>query len=103
MRSGFTGLAFDKNEAHPVEKIQKSFEKDEWESKMNTLEAVYGSHAAIRMRMERAILSQFQRLPVSYFHARYYASIILVSIVAVAEPCCFSACIKFHTNCCRIL
>ena len=63
MRSGFTALAFDANKPHPVEYTQRTFEKQAFENKMKHLESVYGSHAAIRMRMEKAILSQFQRLP----------------------------------------
>lgn len=37
--------------------------KNQWEADQYLLERVYGSHAAWEKRMERAVLSQVQRLP----------------------------------------
>jgi len=48
---------------HPVEVIQKSHFRNEWERKKQTTELVFGAHMPLRLQMEAAILSQFQRLP----------------------------------------
>lgn len=37
--------------------------KNEWQSSLYITERVYGSHAAWEKRMDRAVLSQVQRLP----------------------------------------
>ena len=38
-------------------------EADEWRNKVATAERTYGKHAALRMKLDRATLAQFQRLP----------------------------------------
>ena len=65
MREGFVSLDHETRAQHPVDHTQKHFERNAFEHKMNHLERVYGSHAALRFRMEKAVLMQFQRLPVS--------------------------------------
>ena len=37
--------------------------RNQWEADQFRLERIYGSHAAWERRMERAVLSQVQRLP----------------------------------------
>lgn len=48
---------------HPLEPLRKQGPKAAWEMKVETAQRVYGAGAAIRMEMERRVLSQFQRLP----------------------------------------
>jgi len=41
----------------------KQAPKQKWESKVARVSQIYGSHAALRLQMDRAVLSQFKRLP----------------------------------------
>ena len=49
--------------SHPVEIIERKNPKEEWNSKLRRLEAVYGKHAVFRRRMDASLLRRFQRLP----------------------------------------
>merc|ERR1712178_325769 len=49
--------------SHPVEQIVEKSGRDEFKSKINELEVLYGRHASIRRQMELNILSKAQRLP----------------------------------------
>merc|ERR1712014_95424 len=50
---------------HPVEKLIIESNRRGEQQEMQRLALVHGAHAPIRMKMERELLSQFQRLPVS--------------------------------------
>merc|ERR550537_256056 len=48
---------------HPVEKLLLDDTRHEEQQEMMAKAIVYGQHAPIRAKMERELLSQFQRLP----------------------------------------
>lgn len=48
---------------HPVESLQRDALTSPWERKVYSAQRVYGGAAAMEMRLDRAILSQFQRGP----------------------------------------
>merc|ERR550537_487008 len=48
---------------HPVERIQLTHLRRGEEQHMMLAGRVHGAHAPLRMKMERELLSQFQRLP----------------------------------------
>jgi len=65
MRTGL-GKANLKAEAapvHPVQLVQLQAEPKRMETKKALLAKVYGAHLPLKLTMEEAILSQFQRMP----------------------------------------
>lgn len=48
---------------HPVESMQAGWAKQQWDNDLHHAERVWGPGMAMRMRMDRAILAQFQRAP----------------------------------------
>eukprot|EP00434_Breviolum_minutum_P023769 symbB.v1.2.020968.t1/scaffold1791.1/size101237/8 len=48
---------------HPVERLLTDHSRREQQQEMMNKALVYGQHAPIRAKMERELLSQFQRLP----------------------------------------
>eukprot|EP00403_Amphidinium_massartii_P023916 CAMPEP_0178400190 /NCGR_PEP_ID=MMETSP0689_2-20121128/15663_1 /TAXON_ID=160604 /ORGANISM="Amphidinium massartii, Strain CS-259" /LENGTH=142 /DNA_ID=CAMNT_0020020981 /DNA_START=80 /DNA_END=508 /DNA_ORIENTATION=+ len=48
---------------HPVEKILLDGPRRDEQQEMMTKSVIYGSHAPLRAKMERELLSSFQRLP----------------------------------------
>lgn len=60
-----TGPAKHSGEAqrHPVERLLTDHSRREQQQEMMNKALVYGQHAPIRAKMERELLSQFQRLP----------------------------------------
>eukprot|EP00929_Paragymnodinium_shiwhaense_P024336 TRINITY_DN15005_c0_g1_i1.p1 TRINITY_DN15005_c0_g1~~TRINITY_DN15005_c0_g1_i1.p1 ORF type:complete len:139 (+),score=40.80 TRINITY_DN15005_c0_g1_i1:77-493(+) len=48
---------------HPVEKLLLNAGRRKEQQEMMTMALVHGAHAPIRHKMEREMLSQFQRLP----------------------------------------
>eukprot|EP00808_Paulinella_micropora_P004077 g60016.t1 len=48
---------------HPVQQIQREFARKQAATKRLMLARVYGQHFPLRLQMEEAILTQFQRLP----------------------------------------
>ncbi|KAL7747208.1 hypothetical protein RI367_007419 [Sorochytrium milnesiophthora] len=49
---------------HPMEVVVENYDKTQFETKLAMHRNVYGLHAPIRLQMERALVSQVQRLPV---------------------------------------
>lgn len=49
--------------SHPVQVIESNAPKSEFRLKLQTLERVYGKHAAMRLRTETELLGQVRRLP----------------------------------------
>mmetsp|Transcript_2404 Transcript_2404/g.5186 ORF Transcript_2404/g.5186 Transcript_2404/m.5186 type:complete len:127 (+) Transcript_2404:67-447(+) len=56
-------LAHEHLPKHPIERVQAMTHKQAWDSKVARVGQIYGSHASLRLQMDRAILAQFQRLP----------------------------------------
>ncbi|KAG5180094.1 proteasome maturation factor UMP1 [Tribonema minus] len=63
LRYGLTSMQQEAQDTHPVEAIQRSRVRGEFELKMDMAQRVYGSGFAMRLRTEAAALSQAQRLP----------------------------------------
>merc|ERR1711879_466405 len=57
------GGADDGQARHPVERLLLDSGRREEKQEMMQLALVHGAHAPLRMKMERELLSQFQRLP----------------------------------------
>jgi proteasome maturation protein len=62
-RGGLRSMRHEAAATHPVERLERSSAVTEWENKLHHVERVYGPGQAMRMRMERAMLAQFQRAP----------------------------------------
>jgi hypothetical protein len=62
VRLGFSSLEQEKNTHHSIEVLQSSSEV-EWALKLDTIRRTYGSHMAMRLATEKAILSRSHRLP----------------------------------------
>jgi proteasome maturation protein len=62
LRLGFSSLEQEKNTHHSIEVLQSSSEV-EWALKLDTIRRTYGSHMAMRLATEKAILSRSRRLP----------------------------------------
>lgn len=63
LKNGPTTLKAEAAPAHPVELIQKKYPLASRHSQKLLAANTFGSHVAMRMNMEEAILSQFRRLP----------------------------------------
>jgi hypothetical protein len=48
---------------HPVQAVQASQAANEWDTGLRLAALAHGGHAALERRMDRAALSQIQRLP----------------------------------------
>merc|ERR1712216_787735 len=63
MRDGIHACRLDRSVVHPVQAIETGAFRQAFEAKTQEMSAIYGSHMAMRMQMENAILSRHQRLP----------------------------------------
>lgn len=62
-RGGLRSMRHEVAAKHPVEEMQLSLAPQQWENEVRHVERVYGPGQAMRMRMDRAMLAQFQRAP----------------------------------------
>jgi len=62
LRYGFSPFP-ERPPCHPVDLMQQTHEKNTESLHQFTLSNVYGYHMVMKLQMEKAILSQFQRLP----------------------------------------
>jgi hypothetical protein len=63
LRYGFRSLESEMGSAHPVSMFQKNRGEAEWLFKMDMVRRSYGSHMAMRLASEKAMLSRPHRLP----------------------------------------
>lgn len=63
LRHGFRSLESEMSAPHPVAAFQKNRGEAEWACKMDMVRRTYGSHLAMRLASERAMLSRPHRLP----------------------------------------
>lgn len=63
LRYGFRSLESEMASAHPVSVFQKNRGEAEWLCKMDMVRRSYGSHMAMRLASEKAMLSRPHRLP----------------------------------------
>jgi Proteasome maturation factor UMP1 len=64
LRHGFRSLEQETNARHPVAAVQRTHGHDEaWMSKIESVRRTYGSHLAMRLTSERALLNSWHRLP----------------------------------------
>ena len=63
LRFGLKSLESGANAPHPVAQLQKLQVDAEWAGKMDMVRRTYGSHMAMRLSTERALLSRDHRLP----------------------------------------
>ena len=63
MQQGFASLEADARPAHPVQVIQAKAKKTEWAMRLDTVERLYGSAAAMRLNCEKEAVSKQLRLP----------------------------------------
>lgn len=63
LRYGFRSLESEMSAPHPVSAFQKNRGEAEWACKMDMVRRSYGSHLAMRLASERAMLSRPHRLP----------------------------------------
>jgi Proteasome maturation factor UMP1 len=63
LRFGLKSLESGTNAPHPVAQLQKLQADAEWAGKMDMVRRTYGSHMAMRLSTERALLSRDHRLP----------------------------------------
>jgi proteasome maturation protein len=63
MRYGLSSMEQQATAGHPVEYMQAGRIKGEFEFKLDTVQRIYGSGFAMRLKTEAAMLSQVQRLP----------------------------------------
>ena len=62
-RGGLRSMRHEMAAKHPIEAMQEAWHTQKWGNDLHHAERVFGPGTAMRMRMDRAILSQFQRAP----------------------------------------
>lgn len=63
LRYGFHSLETQHLQTHPVAQLQRCHDEIQWSNKMDMIRRTYGSHMAMRLATEKAILSRQRRLP----------------------------------------
>lgn len=63
LRQGPRSLRHEALAPHPVQALQTKAVQNEWGQRLQHAEQVYGRGVAMGMEMDRAVLSQFHRLP----------------------------------------
>jgi len=63
LRQGLAATSVYQPPPHPLESAQLKFHQNEVQFKRVALDNIFGTHMPMRLQMEQAILSEFQRLP----------------------------------------
>jgi len=63
LRNGIASASVYQPPKHPLETAQLNFRKNDHQFRRIALDNIFGTHMPMRLQMEQAILSEFQRLP----------------------------------------